>query len=612
MDLVQDLITQAQDSKISNYKRRDALETILKNHRSEPAVKGFLTQCMHEEDEGFKREIVDKLSRYAYPHAAELIRPLIKISQDDYLVRDSLILLSELGSKDDLELIRPLVDHDSFTINYAARQAFNGLEKRLSEEPNEALSKAGELDEPHSDLEKSPEINEVEKDETVKSPVEAIVEAQDPERIQIQEPHDELEDQLPSVEVPESLHTNSIFDKHANAEIVQDTLQVQEAPSFSLIGDASQSKNLRLFMGDLSDATIVHYQGYYSQIAALPQHSLNRQRTQRQLNLIKADREDDLEELSQDIKKLQPEVSKIKNDLVQLKKQIRIHSQEQEGLWTNLLNNLSQSRQDGKNAELKKLENRLGRKKKSLTKLLDELESKKNEQKAIQEPIEAIQKSLSQLTHLCEQTEQSIQEHDWAINDLIVGRLIESPADELATKLAFLSSILDNATLCRITIQEIQKLSRRLQSLYKVEVSLTEDFELQKVQADEKMKSLGEEVCASFHVTRSKEKFSSKVSANIYFEEENSFWGGYSNASGSAHGSGTVKGTLSFNETTWKESEYLRGELEAYLKSFANLGNSSARMEWNSVDILNTESSLHHFVDTLRMAMEADFHEVEA
>ena len=86
MDLIQDLISQAQNPKANKYKRRDALENLLKNHATEPAIKNFLVEILLQAgDQNFKRDIIDKLDRYAYPYTAELIRPLIKNNEDDYL-----------------------------------------------------------------------------------------------------------------------------------------------------------------------------------------------------------------------------------------------------------------------------------------------------------------------------------------------------------------------------------------------------------------------------------------------------------------------------------------------------------------------------------------------
>ena len=56
--------------------------------------------------------------------------------KDDYLKRDVIELIGKSGSRDDLALIQPMCNDNSFTVSYAAKQAVQNLEK-LAEKSEE-------------------------------------------------------------------------------------------------------------------------------------------------------------------------------------------------------------------------------------------------------------------------------------------------------------------------------------------------------------------------------------------------------------------------------------------------------------------------------------------
>ena len=209
--------------------------------------------------------------------------------------------------------------------------------------------------------------------------------------------------------------------------------------------------------------------------------------------------------------------------------------------------------------------------------LAPDINIKLSELESIEAPIRNLKLKLEELKNLINSTEQSIQQHDWAINDLSKIAFSNVLPEELNERLNFLDSIFDEY-LKKLTIKEIQKLSHRLQSLYNGIKSLKQDFETQKSDADEKMTRLGEEICASFHTKSLKKKYSSNVSASIYFKKKVAFlvviqmllkrsWK-WNNCEGSS---------LILMKPVGKKVNTSSDELDSYLKSFAELGRSSAR-----------------------------------
>ena len=109
MSVLENLILIAQDEKQSSYRRRQAVVDLLKDHQQSDKTFAVVEKLCESKDNYFIREIVGTLKGIDNPLVLPSLR-LALASDDDYVKRDVIQILSKVGTSEDLVALKALCE----------------------------------------------------------------------------------------------------------------------------------------------------------------------------------------------------------------------------------------------------------------------------------------------------------------------------------------------------------------------------------------------------------------------------------------------------------------------------------------------------------------------
>jgi len=650
------LIEVAEDDKQSSYRRRQAVTDLLKRHPEEAQTLKVVETLLSGDDVSLQRDIVGALKDSPHPRVLPVLKPLLSID-DDYLRRDAIQVIGRIGSKEEVALIEELTGDSSFTVSYAAKSALSDINRRLDQEhvvevpepevteeqvvenevsePEEAGPSVEDIPdepkdvlEPETDkeddrVEETEEIAESEKseeesvaNEEASEPVEEVKEeAQDKsdEKEESSKPSEPVEEMKPHEQkLPSSLHDNSIYGEESIEDVnkkVSDEIESEiseKAPILTSSTNADNSSNLKSFFDEESHLALALYKQLATYSDELPAKEAVVSETKRQLTLLEADKADDVEASKESIKSEQGDVDEVKWQLKKAKKDLNDYEKENESVLSSLMFMFSADKKDEVVAEKAKLQKKIRELKQQLSNEEEELSYHKTEKKALLQPIIDLRKQLDVKMKDRDAVIEKVVGAERDINELITRLLLDSNGEKLKQRLSFLQK--SHYPMARLATEKIISLVSKVRNEELNVEKLQEKYEESVNGASDQLVALGDELskCLVRKETSVKKEVSVKVS--VGFREEESFFS-FSNASGSASGSGVARGTMKVEELLWRESPNLKGSIDSYAKGFHDLGAKAAERELGEIAYSSSYALLNSYIDYLRTLIEADFGE---
>ena len=652
------LVQLAEDPKQSSYRRKQAVNDILKNFGADQKTVGLLQKMLGDSsDVHLKRDVIGALKDNVDPNLLPVVKPLIH-EEDDYLRRDIIQLLGKIGTKEEIALLMPLCEDSSFSVNYAAKQAVKEIESReeteeeettetevveekaetkvetsetLTEEVKETTETEVVEEKAETELETPETLTEEVKEATKQAENEKVEEAkvvdekkEEPDNSDLESKSAEVPKEKTSQKdkkdvkeihpekqiLPDSLHDNSIFGEKSIEEVsdgYRSELENDFSDSVPMLSSGSnpdKSQNLKEFFDDQYQLALALYRQLAKSQSELPQKENLLSKCRHKLTLLEADKADDLEaseesvvESSKDKKDLEWEVKKAEQAIINLEK-------ENKELLNSIIFMFSSARKDEAASKKDELKKKLKETKKKLADEEAELQGLVAEKNSIQEPILLLRKEMEQLTADKNNVLNKIFINEKEINELIIKVISESTKDQLNSRLSFLTR--NNAVAAKSIMNRICSLKMKLESLRAQHDNIEEKFSNDQREAVNKTNELGEELIKSIQVNSATKNEKVSIKASLSFREEESFFS-FSNASGSASGSGTATASMTVEELNWSQSAGLSNAINKYTSGYTQLGALSTKLEVSEIDIQSTETALSHYVDYIRSAIESDF-----
>ena len=556
MNTVDNLINIARDNELSLNRRKDALEILTKTYVHESNSHTFFNECFSQGSNELRRLLIGAMDKNNYPQLADQARQLI--NEDDNDLRHEIIrILGRHGQEKDLDLISTHLDTHCFTVNYAARQAMDSIEKRF----NKPLIEKSPL---HQTTSSFPNLSNT----------------------PIDKPKADL-DIIPNESCPIN---GCIVPPDTDGETA---LPINNNPSNSL--------NLLKFFDELSDQALVAYQEYYKLLVVLPPIELNYDDTSRRVHILETELDEDIKHFENSIKLIQNQLDSLHETNSLIEAELRQAKREEGNFWNSLMTTLSSSRQEKLAKTIQDMENEVGVNQEQIEQLEEDLSRTKKENKKLLEPLIKARKKQTTAETKFTQISEELGKHDELINQLILRTLKTIEPNALASRLSFLNDSLLCPELTEITVAQIQRLSLRLHEQKFQAECLAKRFDKELTTSKQHFSQLGKEIALSLPLKQHQKQQYTTMKAQVHFEDKSR------QLQGSAEGEGRVQSSTLIEELQWIDRPELDKQIKIFSTSFHQLGISSAQNEWAAVDVINTEACLLHYLDTIRLALEADF-----
>jgi hypothetical protein len=585
------LVQLAEDSTQSSYRRRQAVSDLLKDYSDDDKTISILGTLLAGSDVHLKRDLLGALKNCSSPRILPLVKPLLN-EADDYLRRDIIQLMGKLGTKAELVILEPLCDDDSFSVNYAAKQAIKDIESRISQAQAE----------PEVELEAKPEPEAAGEPEAAPE----LETKPEPEVVSVPHSSSEVDEILPEKQkLPNSLHDNSIFKDRSVAEVsreLSDSLSNEFSSGIPLLSSLShpeKSRNLKSFFGEEYQLGLALYRQLAVSSTELPVKENAVSECRHRLTLLEADKEDDLAASTESIAESLKDKEGKQWDLRKAELAIANLEKENKELLTSILFVFSSSKKEKALEKKAKLKKQLLALKKEISTEDDELQGLLAEKKSIKDPLFFLRQELNQCEVDRDLVLEKVYKTECEINQLVLKVLLTFEEKVFEQRLEFLDTV--NSPVARKISKRIFRLKNSLLAAQKKQEELE-----QSNNALVKMDNLGLELTKSLTLKGASKNESVNIKASLSFKEEKNFFG-FSNASGSASGQGKATATMKVEQLEWQESPNLKMAINEFSAEFEALGNLSARQECSSIDILTTETAIRHYIDYIRCAMESDF-----
>ena len=639
MSDLNDLLELAEDDKQSSYRRRQAVSDLLKKHPAAEETLKVVRKLLSGNDTSLKRDIVGAIKDSPDPKVLPVLKPLLSVD-DDYLRRDAIQVIGKIGSKDEVALIEELTSDSSFTVSYAAKSALAEIERRSAVEETEVEEKSEPAEaedeeelveapeeESASDEEAVAEIEpepETEEAETVES--EAEVEA-DPEPLEVvneesSKPQEETEVEEKSEpaeemkpheqKLPASLHDNSIYGDESIEDVnrkVEEEIESEiseKAPILSSSSNAENSSNLKKFFDDESHLALALYKQLATYSEALPAKEAAISEAKRQLTLLEADKADDVEASKESIKEEQSDVNEVKWKIKQATQKLKDYEKDNESVFSSLMFMFSADKKDEVVAKKAKFKKKIRDLKEQLANEENDLSHHQTEKKSLLEPIIDLRKQLETKTKDRDSIIEKVVGAERDINELITRLLLNSDSGKLKARLSFLEK--SHSPMARLATEKIISLVSKVRNEELNVETLQNKYEESVKEASDNLVALGDELSKCLVKKETSVKKEVRVDVSVGFREEESFFS-FSNASGTASGSGTARGTMKVEELLWRESPNLKNSIGSYAGGFHSLGVNAAEREFGEISHNASLTLLNSYIDYLRTLIEADFGE---
>jgi hypothetical protein len=592
MSVLENLILIAQDEKQSSYRRRQAVVDLLKDHQQSDKTFAVVEKLCESKDNYFIREIVGTLKGIDNPLVLPSLR-LALASDDDYVKRDVIQILSKVGTSEDLVALKALCEVKAYSVASAAKQAVDDLATRF-----EVLEKT--------------EVNEAQVDEPKEVVEDAIEEVQAPvEKASepLSEPEEQVKPELVKEDISpdlldehrESLHDNSIF-KDEGVASVHESYEQRSSLEYSDVAPALCGVDQKFDEKKMAAVFQAHYQSaqvLYKQLnecqKQLPLKEKKMSERRRELTLLEADKADDIELSLESTEEESKKTADLKWQIKKTNVDLESLTTENQGFFKNLFNSFSQDRQQDLEDEKKQLEKQL----KKLQKELHACEGQLLEEQTVTTQLK------QPLITLRQEFVASEADRDDCLKKMVgLEKDINSLYAELIDTQESFDFLQIKSALAKKVILKVITLKFEMTELKGTQSNLEQELKEIEAYSTTSVNELGKSLSTSFRIEKKTIKDEVGISASLNFKEESSFFGGYDNASGSAHGKGKATLRYEISESSWQPASNLSKTVRDFRTNYERLGEASACLELLNIESIRQQMTLDQYIDYLRVLIE--------
>lgn len=561
MSVVDDLCRIAGDKEKPSYQRRRAVQEMAGLPSTD--VLGSLVALLSDDDRYLRRDVVAALVQMRGATVVPVLIQALK-DADDCIRGDAARALGDCGDDRAVKPLEDLREDSYYLVRDAAKSALSRIKEGLTKTV-EASRNTGIVPDDgsaHSAAEEST---------TRESEIESAVTRHD--------------------------------------AVVSTTLRPPEI-SFESIPEGfswEQSRRMQLFFGD----DVGEIQSFYEQLrdeqTRLTELEDRLSNISMQLSLQRADKEDDLAGLDETLSSAESSLRKLERELFRTKKKkISLENRLRSFLyrlarvvWPNKREKIVQ--------QIAELENKKCEIARAMAKKEDELRSAQRQHDDLLHPLKTLQEHVDEVTAEKDVLTLTIHTANSEIGDRVVSVLRMLKAQDLKDRLkqlCLLASDTDFLAICATGLTRGLFASATIT----VKVDAVRDALADaSASLEVSVAALGKAIASGFEVTSSAKRAAVQLKGSVGFEEESSFFGGYSGASGSASGSGSGEGMYSVEEIRWEAPDQLTGNVASFTEASASVGEKTAELEALTARKSAYERCIVDYAHLIRTELELDF-----
>lgn len=604
------------DQRASSYQRRDALGTLLE-HLPDVAAP-LLEQQFDGGDRFVRRDLVRLAVRHPHRSLAPLLIRALK-DGDDMVQSDAARALGQCGATEARQALEAVAEGAAYSLRNAAREAL----EMLGDAPPDADGSPASPASPATD--RTPGASP---EQAIQVPVGALEEptpADEGDRSPpAAAPPPELEDGTPqdpapappkdtprpSPELPDPAATTAesapVPEPDEAARTPLPPLPDQAPRLIPERFDWDRARRMETFFGKHLGEARALYEELDRLQRQLPAAERTVDTARETACGAHADQDDDVEHGEQELSELSDALRGLDKERVALAERKTAYESELESFWSRLATLLAPNREEETRALIDQLDV-------ELTALHERIEEGKARLAAAhrqqQERVRALEEA-DQAATVAVDKESAIAADIGKAEAALARTIREALSDPDITERLEQVQQRDPApaffriaahALCDAAL-EWNRSGREVNST-RATVSEASD------NASRQLARLGAAIGAGFEVTPHQRKATCKITGSLRVEEERKFLSGYSNANGTAHGSGTGTAVYTVDTLAWQESDLLAEATDGVRDAWSRLGEARLASQSAAVRRARAEQALDDYSDYLRRSLEQDFHE---
>ena len=596
---LQELLTKVLDAGVAGYERRKIIEELTSLDADPDRIHDTLVALLADEDSYIQREAVKAIGKRMHARAAaELIRFLeTKMGKDEYVNRDAVETLEKLGDPSAMSVLKNLSSASSFTLSYAARHAFEALEK---------IAPASRTEPPAIETPKTETAPEAPMLEPKTSPVPDASEQR--------------------VSAPPPPPTASTMEEDAPAKVpIYDSLPKPPAVDTSFpppTTETSSSKpkdvpplnwdrmpRLAAFFDDAWDEVKQWYAEKIQSERELVPLENEHLETMVAIERRRADKDDEIAACRKSIEGLATRIEAIENGIRRKKREYELHDATTEDFWWTIKAFFVPGLRSELKADLERLKEEITEDKR----LRKETQAKRTallkELTDLTDPLDDLMTQSKKLKKEMRTRRKSIVKMHGRITRRIFRIVCGTGDEELHRRLDPLARRHGADPFLRKCIDEIQDVALTLKGLNTKLKKHRKAVRQCGQQCTESADALGQAFRDGFSIDSSERKSTIKLLGRLRFLEESSFFGGYSNAEGSASGSGSATASYVVEETDWRPTPALGEAVNVYHETWETLGARLAGEALLQARRAVAQRTVSDYVAYLRSELERDLRE---
>lgn len=631
-------ISTACDTRATSYDRRHAIEDLAA--REDARAISALQSLLDDKDRYLRRDVVNALAKNT---SAATVAPLIDAlrDDDDNVRRDAAIAL---GQSCDLRAMKPLqemLDDRAFFVRDAVAQAVKKLEvdgkppdvvedDSPSDEESPAPDTPDDRDESDEGISPSNPIT-VAIDSNTDTSIQPVPAASDPPPDLEQQPPDMISEQdridlaeaaesqivaeivsESVVEMPEPADETGPIDI-AEAELVEATVAEERenelTPDLPADFRWNTASRMRAFFGDLSPEMQKMYGELRTQQTRLASLEREHQQILAKFGWEQADKGDDIEALAEKIDEAGAKLVSLRRNSARIKAEQNKLEREANSMGHQLMTMVWSDKQQRIEKRRKNLKSQLQALDQKASEWQSRLDRMQEQHEALQTPIEQLESETEELDLARQTAANAIRRSRKAINRRIVSVLRGLPAGELKVRLDQLIELSPHREYFELCMTELTELLDEASASDHTAAELQDEISSCHEAASDKVDELGKAISAGFHLNSTERQTTVRLQARLRFEEEKGFMSGYSNASGTAEGSGTATASYSIDQIQWQEPSQMTACSRQVADAWSALGQNAARLQMHEVESAARDRCIAECVSYLRWELERDFNE---
>jgi hypothetical protein len=402
------------------------------------------------------------------------------------------------------------------------------------------------------------------------------------------------------------------------AEIVDESLPEigdateAELPFATIVPNGFSWERARRFIAFFGEE-LAGVQTAYQQLVQRQQELLALEQQQHetlmQLGFHRADKEDDIARCDEDIDAVKESITRLERSAARAQRELRSLERQSTAFWHQVGTLITPEKGERARQMRSELESTLRELGAKIADARRELETHQRQRETLVEPVERLRVAAEEVTSQRDTALQAIAVANEVVSQQVMETICQLPSDELNGRLEQLIA-LDNHNASMVAC--VQQLTRMLAER-KQRAAESREVEAVVKEADaasrESVGQLAASIAAGFVVSHVEMQTPFRLTGSIRFQEEHSYFGGYSGASGSVSGSGGGSAEYEVQQLLWTLPTDLDKQIATFTDAWERCGQQHAEHEFVRRRLSMCDQSIAEYVDLLRSELERDFAE---